>query len=79
MTREARLGRNGPEVIEQESGIDESMRVIERSSGPSTAASSVTRPASPMPLVDDDIHEVGAAIRKFIGEGRSNCAQNFRK
>src|SRR5580704_8698702 len=33
MTREARLGLNGPEVIEQESGIDEFDLPIERSSG----------------------------------------------
>src|ERR1700723_1086724 len=69
MTREARLGLNGPEVIEQESGIDEfdsSDRSLiwainggEQRHGMGLVGS----------LVEDDTGKVGAAIRQLIETG----------
>src|SRR5882757_6335398 len=69
MTREARLGLNGPEVIEQESGIDEfdasDRALIWAIHGGEQRYATGLADA----LVDDDIQEVGAAIRKFIAKG----------
>jgi malonate decarboxylase beta subunit len=69
MTREARLGLNGPEVIEQESGIDEfdaSDRALiwaihggEQRVGMGLADA----------LVEDDAEEVKARVRDFIRAG----------
>ncbi len=69
MTREARLGLNGPEVIEQESGIDEfdsSDRALiwaihggEQSVGMDLADS----------LVEDDANEIAATVRKYVQAG----------
>jgi malonate decarboxylase beta subunit len=69
MTREARLGLNGPEVIEQESGIDEfdsSDRALiwaihggEQRVGMGLADS----------LVEDDADKIAAAVRDFVHKG----------
>ena len=69
MTREARLGLNGPEVIEQESGIDEfdsSDRALiwaihggEQRVGMGLADS----------LVEDDAYKITAAVRGCISKG----------
>ena len=84
MTREARLGLNGPEVIEQESGIDEfdsSDRALIWSihGGEQRYATGLADA-----LVDDDTQQVGAAIRKFIAKGipsvhRSSQVALYRK
>ncbi len=69
MTREARLGLNGPEVIEQESGIDEfdaSDRALiwaihggEQRVGMGLADT----------LVEDDSEKIAAAVRSYIRAG----------
>jgi malonate decarboxylase beta subunit len=69
MTREARLGLNGPEVIEQESGIDEfdsSDRALiwaihggEQRVGMGLADS----------LVEDDADKIAAAVRDCVHKG----------
>jgi malonate decarboxylase beta subunit len=69
MTREARLGLNGPEVIEQESGIDEfdsSDRALiwaihggEQRVGMGLADS----------LVEDDADRIAAAVRNYVQAG----------
>lgn len=69
MTREARLGLNGPEVIEQESGIDEfdsSDRALiwAINGGEQRYATGVADA-----LVDDDTVQVSAAIRYFMAKG----------
>jgi malonate decarboxylase beta subunit len=69
MTREARLGLNGPEVIEQESGVEEfdsSDRALIWAihGGEQRYAMGVADA-----LVDDDIQQVADAIRGFIKKG----------
>jgi malonate decarboxylase beta subunit len=69
MTREARLGLNGPEVIEQESGVDEfdsSDRALiwaihggEQRVGMGLADS----------LVEDDADKIAAAVRNYVQAG----------
>src|SRR6202044_2544795 len=69
MTREARLGLNGPEVIEQESGIDEfdsSDRALiwaihggEQRVGMGLADS----------LVEDDADKIAVTVRDFVHKG----------
>jgi malonate decarboxylase beta subunit len=69
MTREARLGLNGPEVIEQESGIDE-FDSSDRSliwainGGEQRHAMGLADV-----LVDDDSEQIGGAIRQLIEKG----------
>ncbi|MDB6010985.1 MAG: malonate decarboxylase, beta subunit [Gammaproteobacteria bacterium] len=84
MTREARLGLNGPEVIEQESGIDEfdasDRALIWAIHGGEQRYATGLADA----LVDDDTQQVGAAIRKFIAKGvptvhRSSQVALYRK
>jgi malonate decarboxylase beta subunit len=69
MTREARLGLNGPEVIEQESGIDEfdssDRSLIWAINGGEQRHAMGLADA----LVDDDTGQVGAAIRQLIEKG----------
>jgi len=69
MTREARLGLNGPEVIEQESGIDEfdssDRSLIWAINGGEQRYEMGLADA----LVDDDTGQVGAAIRQLIEKG----------
>jgi malonate decarboxylase beta subunit len=70
MTREARLGLNGPEVIEQESGreeFDSSDRALiwaihggEQRVGMGLADA----------LVEDSVDEMRAAVRKYVSSGR---------
>ncbi|MCU1226294.1 MAG: malonate decarboxylase, beta subunit [Edaphobacter sp.] len=70
MTREARLGLNGPEVIEQESGIEEfdaSDRALiwavhggEQRVGMGLADA----------LVEDSIDEISSAVRKYVLAGK---------
>ena len=77
MTREARLGLNGPEVIEQESGIDEfdssDRALIWAINGGEQRYATGLADA----LVEDDTQQVGAAIRGFIDERRANRAQKL--
>jgi malonate decarboxylase beta subunit len=84
MTREARLGLNGPEVIEQESGIEEfdssDRALIWAIHGGEQRYTTGLADA----LVEDDIQQVGAAIRKFIAKGvpsahRSSQVALYRK
>src|SRR5580700_5369042 len=69
MTREARLGLNGPEVIEQENGIDEfdssdHALVWAIDGGEQRFATGLIDA-----LVEDDTPQVVEAIRRFVGEG----------
>jgi malonate decarboxylase beta subunit len=69
MTREARLGLNGPEVIEQESGIDE----FDSSDRSLIWAINGGEQRHAMGLadilVDDDSEQIGVAIRQLIEKG----------
>src|ERR1700677_1852479 len=69
MTREARLGLNGPEVIEQENGIDEfdssdHALVWAIDGGEQRFATGLVDA-----LVEDDTPQVVEAIRQFVGKG----------
>ena len=69
MTREARLGMNGPEVIEQESGIDEfdaSDRALvwAINGGEQRYATGLVDA-----LVEDDTQQLADAIRGFVKKG----------
>ena len=69
MTREARLGLNGPEVIEQENGIDEfdssdHALVWAIDGGEQRYATGLIDA-----LVEDDTPQVVEAIRQFVGKG----------
>jgi malonate decarboxylase beta subunit len=69
MTREARLGLNGPEVIEQENGIDEfdssdHALVWAIDGGEQRYATGLIDA-----LVEDDTPQVVEAIRGFVGKG----------
>ncbi len=69
MTREARLGLNGPEVIEQESGIEEfdssDRALIWAIHGGCQRFGMGLADV----LVDDDTERFGAAIRQFVAKG----------
>ena len=69
MTREARLGLNGPEVIEQESGVEEfdssDRALIWAINGGEQRYATGLADA----LVDDDTQQVGAALRRLIEKG----------
>jgi malonate decarboxylase beta subunit len=69
MTREARLGMNGPEVIEQESGVDEfdcnDRALIWAIHGGEQRYAMGLADA----LVGDDTQQVASAIRGFIAKG----------
>src|ERR1700691_2340006 len=83
MTREARLGLNGPEVIEQENGIDEfdssdHALVWAIDGGEQRFATGLIDA-----LVEDDTPQVVDAIRRFVGKGvpavhRSTQVELFR-
>jgi malonate decarboxylase beta subunit len=84
MTREARLGLNGPEVIEQESGIDEfdssDRRLIWAINGGEQRYAMGLADA----LVEDDTGQVGTTIRQLIEKGvppehRSSQAAFYRE
>ena len=84
LTREARLGLNGPEVIEQESGVDEfdssDRSLIWAINGGEQRYAMGLADA----LVDDDTTQVGVAIRRLIEKGvptqhRSSQAALYRK
>ncbi|RDU98621.1 biotin-independent malonate decarboxylase subunit beta [Trinickia dinghuensis] len=69
MTRQGRLGMNGPEVIEQEAGIEEldagdRRRIWQLIGGEQRVASGLADH-----LVDDDAHEIGAAVRAAFAAG----------
>ena len=69
MTREARLGMNGPEVIEQESGIEEfdaSDRALvwAINGGEQRYATGLVDA-----LVEDDTQQLSAAVRRFVAKG----------
>jgi malonate decarboxylase beta subunit len=69
MTREARLGMNGPEVIEQESGIEEfdssDRALIWAIHGGEQRYATGLADA----LVDDDARQIANAIRRFVTMG----------
>jgi malonate decarboxylase beta subunit len=69
MTREARLGMNGPEVIEQENGVDEfdssDRALIWAIHGGEQRYATDLADA----LVDDDTEQIADAIRRFVAEG----------
>ncbi len=69
LTREARLGLNGPEVIEQESGVDEfdssDRALIWAIHGGEQRYATGLADA----LVDDDTQQVADAVRRFIAKG----------
>jgi malonate decarboxylase beta subunit len=69
MTREARLGLNGPEVIEQESGVDEfdssDRALIWAIHGGEQRYAMGLADA----LVEDDTQQVADAIRRFVSKG----------
>lgn len=69
MTRQGRLGMNGPEVIEQEAGIEEldasdRRRIWQLIGGEQRAASGLADR-----LVDDDVGAVCAAVRECFSAG----------
>jgi len=69
LTREARLGLNGPEVIEQESGIDEwdsgdRALVFAINGGEQRYAMGLADA-----LVEDDTPQIADAVRRFIAKG----------
>jgi len=84
MTREARLGMNGPEVIEQESGIEEfdaSDRALIWAihGGEQRVAMGVADE-----LVLDDVLKIAAAVRKYVKVGlpqvhRSQQVELYRR
>jgi malonate decarboxylase beta subunit len=69
MTREARLGMNGPEVIEQESGVEEfdssDRALIWAIHGGEQRYATGLADA----LVDDDAPQVADVIRRFVSKG----------
>jgi malonate decarboxylase beta subunit len=69
MTREARLGMNGPEVIEQENGVDEfdssDRALIWAIHGGEQRYATGLADA----LVDDDTEQIADAIRRFVAKG----------
>ena len=69
MTREARLGMNGPEVIEQESGVDEfdssDHALIWAIDGGEQRYAMGLADA----LVDDDTPQVAVAVRRLVSQG----------
>ena len=84
MTREARLGLNGPEVIEQESGLEEfdstdHALVWAIDGGEQRVAIGVADE-----LVLDDVRSVAAAVRRYVAAGlppvhRSEQFEIYRK
>ncbi|HEY4772996.1 MAG TPA: biotin-independent malonate decarboxylase subunit beta [Steroidobacteraceae bacterium] len=84
MTREARLGLNGPEVIEQESGLEEfdstdHALVWAIDGGEQRVAMGVADE-----LVLDDVRSIAAAVRRYVADGlppvhRSEQFEIYRK
>jgi malonate decarboxylase beta subunit len=84
MTREARLGLNGPEVIEQESGVEEfdssdHALVWAIDGGEQRVAMGVADE-----LVLDDVQSIAAAVRRYVAAGlppvhRSEQFEIYRK
>jgi malonate decarboxylase beta subunit len=84
MTREARLGLNGPEVIEQESGLEEfdssdHALVWAIDGGEQRVAMGVADE-----LVLDDVQSIAAAVRRYVAAGlppvhRSEQVEIYRK
>ena len=84
MTREARLGLNGPEVIEQESGLEEfdssdHALVWAIDGGEQRVAMGVADE-----LVQDDVQSIAAAVRRYVAAGlppvhRSEQFEIYRK
>ena len=84
LTREARLGLNGPEVIEQESGVDEfdssDRALIWAIHGGEQRYAMGLADA----LVEDDTQQVADAVRQFIAKGlppvhRSSQVELYRE
>src|SRR5258707_2637074 len=69
MTKEARLGLNGPEVIEQESGIDE-FDASERAQIWAIHGGKQRVPTwASDALVEDDVDKIAAAVRDYVQAG----------
>lgn len=70
MTREARLGLNGPEVIEQESGIEEfdasDRALIWAIHGGEQRVDMGLTDA----LVEDSVEQIASAVRKYVSAGK---------
>jgi len=84
MTREARLGLNGPEVIEQESGLEE----FDSSDHALTWAIDGGEQRVAMGVADelvlDDVQSIAAAVRRYVAAGlppvhRSEQFEIYRK
>jgi malonate decarboxylase beta subunit len=84
MTREARLGMNGPEVIEQESGVDEfdskDHALIWAIDGGEQRYATGLADA----LIEDDTAQIADAIRQFVSKGvpavhRSSQVELYRR
>jgi malonate decarboxylase beta subunit len=71
MTREGRLGLNGPEVIEQEAGVDELDSKDHALIWSMIGGEQRTRTDLADRLVDDDTGAVAAAVRAAFAAGRT--------
>jgi malonate decarboxylase beta subunit len=84
MTREARLGMNGPEVIEQEAGADEFDAKDRALIWATHGGEQRYRTGLIDALVDDDVAEIAAVVRGFLKKGvprehRSAQVERFRR
>jgi malonate decarboxylase beta subunit len=84
MTREARLGMNGPEVIEQEAGLDEFDASDRRLIWAIHGGEQRYRTGLIDALVDDEIEEISRAVRVLLQKGvptvhRSSQVELFRQ
>jgi malonate decarboxylase beta subunit len=84
MTREARLGMNGPEVIEQEAGADEFDAKDRALIWATHGGEQRYRTGLIDALVEDDVAEIASAVRGFLKKGlprehRSAQIDRFRR
>ena len=78
VTREARLGLNGPQVIEQEAGIDEYDSRNRPLIWSLTGGAARFQNGFTDALVDDSLAAVKAAATKFIEKGKPDSLRNER-
>ncbi|WP_040720092.1 biotin-independent malonate decarboxylase subunit beta [Oxalobacter paraformigenes] len=78
VTREARLGLNGPQVIEQEAGIDEYDSRNRPLIWSLTGGEARFQNGFVDALVDDSLSAVKAAATKFIEKGKPDSLRNER-
>jgi malonate decarboxylase beta subunit len=71
VTRQARLGMNGPEVIEQEAGIEEFDAADREMVWSVTGGDQRHAVGLADDLLEDDADAIAAAIRKVFGKGRA--------